>query len=85
MHKTQFLGRLAADPKGQILANGSYVCNFRVLCENSGDERPIGFNVATWGTLGKACAKYLEKRPASVPRGRFALQPGKRQSAHLYS
>ena len=75
MHKTQFTGRLAADPKGQILANGSYVCNFRVLSENSGDERPIGFNVATWGTLGKFCVKYLEKGRRVYLEGTLRFNP----------
>jgi single-strand DNA-binding protein len=75
MHKTQFLGRLAADPKGQTLGNGSYVCNFRVLCENPGDERPIGFNVAVWGTLGESCAKYLTKGRQLYIEGALRFNP----------
>ena len=75
MHKTQFLGRLTADPKGQTLGNGSYVCNFRVLCENPGDERPIGFNVAVWGALGESCAKYLEKGRRVYIEGALRFNP----------
>ena len=61
MHKAQFIGRLSDNPQGQTLNNGSYVCNFRVLCENTGDERLIGFNVAAWGKPGESCAKHLSK------------------------
>ncbi len=75
MHKIQFTGRLAADPKGQTLGNGSYACNFRVLCENLGDERPIGFNIATWGSLGESCAKDLKKGQRVYIEGALRFNP----------
>ncbi|MCX6067368.1 MAG: single-stranded DNA-binding protein [Chloroflexi bacterium] len=75
MRKTQLTGRLAADPKGHLLTNGSYVCNFRVLSENPGDERPIGFNIAVWGTLGETCAKSLKKGRRVYLEGALRFDP----------
>ncbi len=57
MHKVEFVGRLAADPTSS--EKHSFVANFRVLCKNPKDDQPIGFNVATWGKLGQACAENL--------------------------
>jgi single-stranded DNA-binding protein len=57
MHKVEFIGRLASDPKSA--EKHSFVANFRVLCKNPKDDQPIGFNVAVWGKLGQACAEHL--------------------------
>jgi single-stranded DNA-binding protein len=75
MHKVEFTGFLASDPKGQELDDCSFVCNFRVLADNPGSEHPIGFNVATWGELGKACQKFLAKGRQVYVAGRLRYNP----------
>jgi single-stranded DNA-binding protein len=61
MHKIEIIGYLASDPKADELNDRNFVCNFRVLANNPGSERPIGFNVAAWNELGKACQRFLVK------------------------
>jgi single-strand DNA-binding protein len=72
------IGRLTRDPELRELPSGQSVCNLRIACTSvrrstKGDyqERPLFFDVATFGALAENVARYMRKGSRVATAGRL--------------
>lgn len=72
------IGRLTRDPELRELPSGQSVCNLRIACngirrstEGDYQERPLFFDVATFGPLAENVARYMRKGSRLACAGRL--------------
>lgn len=72
------IGRLTRDPELRELPSGQSVCNLRIACnsvrkdtEGEYQERPLFFDVATFGALAENVARYMHKGSRVATAGRL--------------
>jgi len=67
-NRVVLIGNLTRDPELRELPSGNSVCNLRIACngirrdaEGEYRERPLYFDVATFGGLAESVARYMHK------------------------
>jgi single-strand DNA-binding protein len=96
INRVVLVGRLTRDPELRELPSGQSVCNLRVACtglrreaEGEYGERPLFFDVATFGALAENVARYLRKGSRVGLDGRLewreweTAEQGKRQAVSI--
>jgi single-strand DNA-binding protein len=78
INRVVLVGNLTRDPELRELPSGQSVCNLRVACngirrEADGEyhERPLFFDVATFGGLAESVARYMHKGSLVAIDGRL--------------
>jgi single-strand DNA-binding protein len=78
INRVVLVGRLTRDPELRELPSGQSVCNLRIACngfrrEPDGEyhERPLFFDVATFGGLAENVARYMHRGSRVAVDGRL--------------
>lgn len=68
LNKVMLIGNLANDPDLRFTNNGTAVCNFRIITnetykDNEGNwvEKAEGHNIVVWSKLAEICGEHLKK------------------------
>ena len=77
-NRVVLIGNLTRDPELRELPSGNSVCNLRIACngirrdaEGEYRERPLYFDVATFGGLAESVARYMHKGSLVAVDGRL--------------
>jgi single-strand DNA-binding protein len=78
INRVVLVGNLTRDPELRELPSGHSVCNLRIACngirrtpEGEYHERPLFFDVATFGGLAESVARYMHKGSRVAVDGRL--------------
>ncbi len=78
INRVVLVGNLTRDPELRELPSGSSVCNLRIACngikrDDAGEyrERPLFFDVATFGGLAESVARYMHRGSLVAVDGRL--------------
>lgn len=77
-NRVVLIGNLTRDPELRELPSGNSVCNLRIACngirrdtEGEYHERPLYFDVATFGGLAESVARFMHKGSRVAVDGRL--------------
>jgi single-strand DNA-binding protein len=78
INRVVLVGNLTRDPELRELPSGHSVCNLRIACngirrtpEGEYQERPLFFDVATFGGLAESVARYMHRGSRVAVDGRL--------------
>ena len=78
INRVVLVGNLTRDPELRELPSGNSVCNLRIACngirrDDAGEyrERPLFFDVATFGGLAESVARYMHSGSLVAVDGRL--------------
>jgi single-strand DNA-binding protein len=78
INRVVLVGNLTRDPELRELPSGHNVCNLRIACngirrtpEGEYQERPLFFDVATFGGLAESVARYMHRGSRVAVDGRL--------------
>lgn len=64
-------GNLGVDPEMKYTPNGDPICKLFVIV-NTGKDKTLPVNVATWGKLAESCNQYLKRGDQVVISGELS-------------
>jgi single-strand DNA-binding protein len=77
INRVVLVGNLTRDPELRELPSGNSVCNLRIACnglkrdEGEYRERPLFFDIATFGGLAESVARYMRRGSLVAVDGRL--------------